>query len=209
VLVIFQGVLGGLRVTTARVAAGGVEHLTAEAETTESVLLRISHGILAQLFLCLLAALAAVNSRAWRQPLEPRPGRTRSSLAALACAAVLIQLVLGAVVRHLGEVDPPMRQTFLMAHAGFALLLVPFLAAVASGYWKRLAMTPPFGRLAPTLLFLAVAQLLLGLTALFLTADENVGLDLSATLTTLHQATGALVLVLTFLLALFSRRGAA
>lgn len=98
VLVIVQGVMGGLRVT---------EMSTAFA---------IVHGVHAQIFFCLTILAAAATSRLWidrvtnatnRTIFTPVPsGRTSSLLprrATLALLAVLlVQLILGATMRHTG-----------------------------------------------------------------------------------------------------------
>jgi cytochrome c oxidase assembly protein subunit 15 len=83
--VIIQGVLGGLRVT---------EH---------NAVLGLFHGCLAQAFFCLVATIALVTSRFWRQ-LKPvgRPeniGRLRLGTVAVT-VMVFVQLALGASMRH-------------------------------------------------------------------------------------------------------------
>jgi len=85
VLVVFQGVLGGLRVVWLKDELG------------------IVHAATAQLFLILMAALALFTSRTWQrfqsgplaQRLRPlRPWYTWTS------ALILVQLILGATMRH-------------------------------------------------------------------------------------------------------------
>ncbi len=99
VLVIVQGVMGGLRVTEM------------------STVLGILHGVTAQLFLCLLVLITAATSRVWlratggatqagtqadRQAGQRLSVRTRRwSLALL--AVLVVQLVLGAAMRHTGS----------------------------------------------------------------------------------------------------------
>ncbi len=83
--VIIQGVLGGLRVT---------EH---------SALLGLFHGCLAQAFFCLVATIALVTSRFWRQ--FERVGdqaevRRLRSWTVVITVMVFIQLALGASMRH-------------------------------------------------------------------------------------------------------------
>jgi len=95
VMVIVQGVMGGLRVTEM------------------SVVLGIAHGISAQIFLCMTVLIAAATSRLWinatttdtpsktNRPASFSPGLKRLSLGVL--AVMLIQLTLGATVRHTGS----------------------------------------------------------------------------------------------------------
>ncbi len=86
ILVVLQGVLGGLRVTLHRNELG------------------IVHGTLAQLFLVLVSAIALFTSRAWprlalvRLP-APKPWSTRA-LFVISTTMILFQLVLGATMRH-------------------------------------------------------------------------------------------------------------
>ena len=83
IAVIAQGVLGGLRVTALKDELG------------------IFHGALAQLFFILICSIALVTSRWWR---EASPMPTDSSIFVRFClvvtAAMFLQLVLGATMRH-------------------------------------------------------------------------------------------------------------
>ncbi len=85
-LVIVQGVLGGLRVT----------------EMMDS--LGIFHATLAQLFLVLMSAIALVTSPNWRKLTANRPEITHASKLRLAygvtAGIILLQLIIGATMRH-------------------------------------------------------------------------------------------------------------
>ena len=59
VLVVLQGILGGLRVT------GGFTLSTSEADMAPSLTLALMHGVLGQLFLGVMVAIAVVTSRLW------------------------------------------------------------------------------------------------------------------------------------------------
>ena len=86
-LVIAQGVMGGLRVT----------HL--------SITLAMIHGCTAQAFLCVLTLLALALSPTWQQPAAGEiVARARSwrRWAWVLAGAIFLQLILGAVMRHLG-----------------------------------------------------------------------------------------------------------
>jgi heme a synthase len=83
--VTIQGILGGLRVT---------EH---------NALLGLFHGCLAQSFLALVATIAVVTSRLWRQlpaAVELRTARTLRFWTIAVTAMIFGQLVLGAAMRH-------------------------------------------------------------------------------------------------------------
>lgn len=87
-LVIVQGVLGGLRVTLLKDELG------------------IFHATLAQVFFVLVSAIALFTSRWWQRPLAAsKPGAAGDfarvgRLAAAVTGVILLQLVLGAAMRH-------------------------------------------------------------------------------------------------------------
>jgi cytochrome c oxidase assembly protein subunit 15 len=83
-LVIFQGVLGGLRVNLLKDELG------------------IFHATIAQLFLVLLSAIALFTSGWWRNTNDPCLNAVASLRTALALATsiILVQLILGATMRH-------------------------------------------------------------------------------------------------------------
>jgi heme a synthase len=120
--VIVQGVLGGLRVVWVNLN------------------LAMAHGCVAQICFCLAAVLCVVTSRRWFSASsaisgpESAPGRGLIAFAGIAVACVVVQLVIGAVMRHegaglaiadfplsYGHLIPPTSQTDLdaaMTHWG-------------------------------------------------------------------------------------------
>src|SRR3954471_9506373 len=83
--VIFQGVLGGLRVVLVKLD------------------LAIVHACVAQAFFCLAALTAIVTSRWWFTAPDLSPTKTGHSLirlAAICAIAISLQLVVGAMIRH-------------------------------------------------------------------------------------------------------------
>jgi heme a synthase len=89
--VLAQAILGGLRVT---IESSGDPH-TATA-------LRVIHGCVAQIELCLLVALAAVLSPAWMK-ISANARLTRvSRFGWIVGALIFVQLIVGATMRHLG-----------------------------------------------------------------------------------------------------------
>ena len=104
-IVIVQGVLGGTRVLLDPVHVPGFD-------MTLGQMLRIPHGILAQIYVCLLIAIAVSCSRPW---IEGRgaavgPGLRRTGV--ICCALLLVQLTIAAIMRH--------------NHAGLAIPTFPF-----------------------------------------------------------------------------------
>ncbi len=82
--VIFQGLLGGLRVALYKDEVG------------------IFHATLAQLFLLLLSVIAFLTSRWWAEPrpVGSVPSRKLLMASGIICVLVVVQLVLGASMRH-------------------------------------------------------------------------------------------------------------
>jgi heme a synthase len=198
VLVIAQGLLGGLTVRFLLPAP-----------------ISIAHACLAQTFFCVTIALAYVTSREWTQPpaaVEDEAGLR--SWAPVAVGAVFLQLLLGAVMRHVGAglVVPDFPTTFgrwvppadalttpvavHLAHRVGALLV---LAAVAVLWHRaRRSRIRSFVVPASALLALVGAQILLGGLA--------VVTGLSVVPTTAHVALGATILGVCWFVTLRSRR---
>src|SRR4051812_18441171 len=210
VVVILQGVLGGLRVVLVKL------HLA------------IIHACFAQAFFCLTALMAAVTSKWW---IEAKDLNWRSPLVrigAAAVAAIYMQLVLGALMRHnnaglaipdfpanYGHVLPPTNQHDLkvandwriwhgdepiqsrvtlsqiwlhFAHRAWSLLVlatVIWLVIKSARHNSDLLQRP-----ASVLAILLLIQFALGI----LTVLTRKPADLASA----HVAIGALVLVLTF-----------
>lgn len=101
--VVGQGVLGGLRVTLLKDELG------------------IVHATVAQLFLVLLAVIATLTSRAWREATPSRPvSPGLRAWLAFATGLILGQLILGAMMRH--------------QHAGLA---IPDFPLAYGQWWPR------------------------------------------------------------------------
>jgi cytochrome c oxidase assembly protein subunit 15 len=191
-LVVAQGVLGGLTVLLL-------------LPTPVSV----AHACIAQTFLCLVVALAYATSREWLEALPPIQDRFAVRPAAvLATAAVYVQLVLGAVMRHLGaglaipdfplalgRLVPPLDSppvALHFAHRAFALVVLAAVGAVLAR--TRRSTDARLRRAASIPLALVLVQIGLG-AATILTGR-------SVPATTLHVATGAAVLASCWLLTL-------
>src|SRR3954464_13858094 len=80
--VIFQGVLGGLRVTMLKDEIG------------------IFHACLAQAFFGLVVITALVTSRVWRAPVMIVSKKNLRTIAVMTTALIYLQLALGATMRH-------------------------------------------------------------------------------------------------------------
>lgn len=90
-LVIVQGVMGGLRVTR-------------DASHPEFALaMRIVHGIAAQAYLCITILIAAATSRWWLESKTQTSPRLGFRTAVALLAILVVQLTLGAAMRHTGS----------------------------------------------------------------------------------------------------------
>jgi heme a synthase len=175
-----------------------------------------AHACLAQTFLCLLVALTYATSREWTAAEAPREDAAGLRPAAIAVTgAVFLQLVLGAIMRHidrgqaalaipdfplaLGRVIPPLNQPDValhFAHRVWAMVVVALIVRLA--YRAFRPGLPRFRRPAALLLALVLVQASLG-AATVLTAKAVYP-------TCAHVATGASVLAFSVFLTLRSFR---
>lgn len=236
--VIVQGILGGLRVTGHFTLSTDPEH------TNPSILLAIVHGVFGQVVFGLLVALAVARSEAWRAgrvglpagapaQLDVAPGHVPSfksadtdrSLAVILAILLIVQLVLGAFVRHftwaLGMSDmryglgvPPGKlqsygTTALHLHITIAVLTALLTVAVGVRGWGLYQAAPRVKRLGLTLLTLVGLQLVLGLAAMIVVGNDRPDHRphvLDVVITTTHQVVGAALLALAVMLALWFAR---
>lgn len=189
--VLLQALLGGLRVL----------HL--------SIDLAMLHGWLAQMFLCLVVSLAVVTSPRWRESQGETVGRL-PLLAATTSALIVIQLVVGVVIRHGGaDARPLSTNTLFYFHLAGAALI--FLAALAMSSLARDRAVPAYLASRTRLLVaLVLGQALIGVAAW--AATEAASADRSATVLeswvpTLHVGVGAGVLACSVAIALHSLAG--
>lgn len=195
VLVVAQGILGGLRVT-------GRLTLSAEAaDLSPSLSLAAVHGITGQLFFVLLVALGAILSPTWRRAPWHATRADLSGLRRVASALVgllLAQLALGALLRHF--------HIPAIYHVTLAVVLALVGLWVGAWAWleSRSALERPLGLCGAALAGLIGVQFVLGWIAL--AAIHVPDPAIQAPLTTLHQTTGALVLASAFLTRLWIGR---
>jgi len=198
VLVVIQGILGGLRVT------GGFTLSTSPDDMTPSILLAITHGVFGQLFLALMVTLAVVTSRWWREgpPAEERASTASDHSVQLGLVALLaVQLVFGAVQRHVAQ--------GLLIHVTLAAVVVVVAIAAGARAWGLYHGVWPIQRLGQSVLALVSVQVTLGIAALAVTQGRAVVGDpttVEVSLATAHQACGALLLAVSVALAVWTRR---
>jgi cytochrome c oxidase assembly protein subunit 15 len=197
VLVVLQGLLGGLRVT------GHFTLSTDPTVTRPSLALAVAHGVLGQVFFGTVVALAVITGPRWRAAVgRPDPaGALERGAAPLLVGLLVVQLVLGAILRHLAG--------GLLVHISMAVVVILVGAGLGVRLWARHAERPPLARLGLGLLALLSLQLVLGLSALIATGLDRPTGDphvADVVLTTAHQATGAVLLAWTVALALWTHR---
>ncbi len=198
ILVVVQGLLGGLRVT------GRLTLSTAPEAMAPSIALAVAHGVLGQLFLALLTVIAVACLPSWRRVAAPVPtpdAATDRSLHGWLLAVLVVQLVLGAVQRHLAF-GITLHVTLA---AGVVMLAV---VAGARAWWLRQGQ-PVLARLGRALVVVVSVQAMLGVAALAVTGGVAVVGSpqvFEVTVATAHQACGALLLATAVVLAAWSRR---
>jgi len=195
--VIFQGVLGGVRVLLG----------TAEQEPFD-VLFALFHGCVAQAFFCLTLAIAVLAS-------PPRIGRREQGALRglflplwILLGAVFVQLVLGATIRHfkwslaipdfplsMGQWVPPFTSPAVavaFAHRAWAFVIAGVVFWLAAKIWLDEEQGPGTRRLAVWMVGSLVVQIALGATVIWT--------KVLPVPTTFHVLNGALFLGIIFVL---------
>ena len=209
-VVVIQGVLGGTRVLFDQV------HVPGFAMTLGQIL-RIPHGILAQVYLCLLFAIAAGLSRPWIENSSPASAAGTRRLGWWCVALLFGQLTVAATMRHNyaglaiptfpwstvdGGLLPAVwdfRVAIHFAHRLMAAVLAVAIPAYVYALWEDLHVSTAMRWLGGALLLLLVGQITLGAHVIWTGRNAYV--------TTGHVVVGALTLAVTFLLTFFTYRG--
>ncbi|MGQ0720906.1 MAG: COX15/CtaA family protein [Candidatus Eiseniibacteriota bacterium] len=198
VLVIAQGILGGLRVTG---------HFTTAATpdaVRPSLALAMVHGVAGQLFFAWMVCLAALTSRTWKErtgAVVTDAAGTDRTVSWIVIGALLIQLLLGVRVRHTGE--------GVMLHITFAVVVLAVIVLAGVRTLGNYSGVVALRKSAGALLGHGVTQLVLGGFAFFLVnlrSGEGTPPASEVWVTTLHQTVGALLLGNAAILAAWSRR---
>jgi cytochrome c oxidase assembly protein subunit 15 len=201
-LVVSQGVLGGMRVVYDQRA------------------LAMFHGTTGPVFFAITVAMAIFTSRRWRQSEAGAQHGQIALLAVVTCIVVYLQILLGAVVRHVPVGSEP--TTFDVAvrfHLVMAAIVWLHIIALVSLVLFRARRVRPVGGLAVTLAGLLMLQLALGAGTWIVKfavpswASGWLGLGrvaiqdggwLQTHIVTAHVAVGSLMLAASLALALFA-----
>ncbi len=190
-LVVFQGVLGGLRVVLV------------------SLDLAIVHACVAQLFFSTLASLALFTSPTWlrasgilSEGLETTQLRRVAIMTAM---AIYIQIILGALLRHPGAGENLLLATNHMLGALAVLGLILITVKRVSDLRSR---SRTVNTLVYSLLGILAIQIVLGFATYFvITGDAEAGRSLLPTIiSTAHMVVGAFLLATSVLVVLSSAR---
>ncbi|HKB56074.1 MAG TPA: COX15/CtaA family protein [Lacunisphaera sp.] len=210
VIVVVQGVLGGIRVMFDGIHVPGFEMSFGQ-------MLRIPHGVLAQVYVCVLFAIAAGLSRPWvNNTLGPASGRVRRL--GWWCAALLfVQLTIATTMRHNyaglaiptfpfstpeGDLLPASwdyRVVLHFAHRVMAALIGVAVLAYSHFLWREKSLAPLLRGASLLLVGLVAFQIYLG--------AQIIWTGRSVTMTTGHVIVGTLTLAATFVVAFFTQRG--
>ena len=215
-VVILQGVLGGARVRFDQLNLLTEHNLIAQS-------FAVTHACGAQVVLGLLVALTVFSSRYWIE--EPRRAAEASRIddgirrwSALACLALFLQILVGAIMRHAdaGLAIPrfPLAQagsllpgywnfdvTIHFLHRVGAVLATLVLAVLIGKVWKCRQARRPLGGWAAAIAGLLGLQLYLGALTIWTVKNPHVA--------TAHMLLGAFLLATTWTLTLLAYRGAA
>lgn len=208
-IVVVQGLIGGKRVLLNSIEVPGFD-------LTLGQMLTIPHGILAQVYVCVLFAVAASLSRPWLSGATHAVPKGLRRAAAGLVVLVLAQLVIAAVMRHnmAGLAIPSFphstpeggwlpassdfRVVIHFVHRAMALVLALAIPCLALAIFRQPDVSAGLRRLATALLLLLVVQISLGAATVLSLRDPY--------FTTGHVIVGALLLAVSFLLAFWMHR---
>lgn len=191
--VILQGILGGLTVLHQLPLA-----------------ISVLHACLGQIFFCLTTSLALFSSRSWSRGWDIPASLTHalSPRATLLTSSILIQLILGALLRHTGVVDGSkagrLVSGVVVAHILGAIIVSVLVLRVGIMLLRHFE-EGLLHQLGVALLSLLVVQVALGMGSFWVrlkAMEWPQPLPLDAWITTSHLAVGALMLI-TSLLVIF------
>ncbi|MCZ6836819.1 MAG: COX15/CtaA family protein [Planctomycetota bacterium] len=196
-MVIVQGILGGTRVTE------------------NNLPLAIMHGVFGQATFATIVCMAAFCSSFWKSPridVEIDTSKYDLKLPTALPILFVIQLVLGALYRHLNAevgVQKMITHSLLGLHVLMACVLTVAVIVVGLKFMVCFHKHRPLARLGYSILMLVGLQVLLGVGAMvavmFRNGEGEIPL-LEVIITTIHQTTGAILLALATLVAIWSRR---
>lgn len=201
-LVIVQGVLGGLRVT------GNLTSSAAAADLAPSTREGIIHGMLGQVIFALAAvATLTLSSRWWQGARKSIAGGSRlRMLPTVALACLVVQLFLGVAMRHLQTpptVEAGAKIPAWAMHGHITMAIIVALFAVMAGLrCSHASELPLLKRTGKAVMHTVGLQVVLGIATLVVVLVRR-GEAVpwwESTVATAHQAIGAVLLALVALM---------
>lgn len=210
ILVVTQGLLGGLRVKLDALNLEIDHNLYAQT-------FAVAHATLAQIFLCLLVAFAVMTSKSWMQRsagFSEAPSNRVALFGLIACLTIILQLIIGAVMRHSyaglaittfpyshpdGYWIPPafnFKVTIHFAHRVGGIVVTIALVAFAVKIWKEPQSRRALGKSAIALLALLAVQIYLGAMVIWTVRNPHAA--------TFHMLNGAFLLSICWMMTLRS-----
>jgi len=208
-IVIVQGIIGGKRVTLDAMQVPGFE-------MTLGAMLRLPHGMLAQVYVCVLFALVAGLSRPWIEGTIGHAGARVRALGVWCVVLLFIQLGVAVTMRHnhagmaiatFPASSPdggllPDTWNYLVAlqfaHRVMAALIGIAVLAYAHFLWREKTLSAPLRAASFLLVALVAGQIALG--------AQIIWTGRSIATTTGHVVFGALTLAVTFVVVFLTRR---
>jgi heme a synthase len=209
-IVVVQGLIGGKRVLLDGIAVPGFS-------LTLGQMLTIPHGVLAQVYVCVLFAIAAAQTRAWVEGAEQAAPRGLRMATRALVGLIVVQLVVAAVMRHtmagmamssfphstaeggwLPAAGADFKVWIHFTHRVLALVLTGAVLALATALWRARDVSRGVRGLGLGLAGLLAVQVGLGIATVLSYRDPYA--------TTGHVIVGALFLATAFLLALWQGR---
>ncbi len=192
--VVLQGILGGLTV-----------------KMNLPLAVSSAHATLAQLFFCATVSLAVFTSPSWieARTLPEEKGSPLRHMCTVALALILVQLVLGATLRHSAKWDEHLPPQLIVAHIVGAVAVTLTLGGTVISVLRRHQGETFLTRPATIALVLLVVQLCLGVAAYVTrigSPNDPQPLHPMISVTVAHVACGALVFATTIVLTLRTYR---
>lgn len=209
-IVIVQGLIGGKRVLLDSLSVPGFD-------MTLGQMLRLPHGMLAQVYVCVLFAIVAGLSRAWVEDALGTPSERVRRLGWWCVALVFVQLGVAVTMRHnyAGLAIPTFPFStpeggLLPAHWDYKVVLhfthrvmaalIGVMILIYGHFLSRdKSLIPPLRAASVLLVGLVAGQIYLG--------AQIIWTGRSVYMTTGHVILGALTLAITFGVAFFTQRG--
>lgn len=208
-IVVFQGLIGGKRVLLDSIAVPGFD-------MTLGQMLRLPHGMLAQVYVCVLFAIVAGLSRPWIAGTVGQASRRVRGLGALCLFLLFLQLAVAVTMRHnyAGMAIPTFpfstpdgallpaywdyRVALQFLHRVLAVLIGGAVAVYGHYLWRERSLHALVRSGGFVLVALVAAQILLG--------AKIIWTGRSVTMTTGHVVFGALTLATTFAVVFLTQR---